>query len=88
MAKINPDKRTQDDYDWKHREVYGIGRMNQIKKDRAEEEAQWKVDESKMSKKGKWITMHGRHVFMEEGKSIEQALGHKKGIENQRKIKK
>ena len=37
-------------------------------------------------KKGVWRTVRGRHVFIEEGKTLEQALGHKPGVENQKKI--
>ena len=36
--------------------------------------------------KGVWRTVKGRHVFIEEGKTLEQALGHKPGVENQRKM--
>lgn len=37
-------------------------------------------------KSGVWKTVRGRHVFIEEGKTLEQALGHKPGVENQKKI--
>ena len=39
-------------------------------------------------KKGVWRTVNGRHVFIEEGKTLEQALGHKPGVENQKKVEK
>lgn len=35
---------------------------------------------------GVWRTVRGRHVFIEEGKTLEQALGHKPGVENQKKV--
>lgn len=38
------------------------------------------------NKKGVWRTVRGRHVFIEEGKTLEQALGHKPGVENQKKV--
>lgn len=42
--------------------------------------------EKSSEKDGVWRTVRGRHVFIEEGKTLEQALGHKPGVENQKKI--
>ena len=43
-------------------------------------------DITRQGPKGVWRTVRGRHVFIEEGKTLEQALGHKPGVENQRKM--
>ena len=60
-----------------------ISGFNALKRQRDQKKS---AEEAVGNKEGVWRTVRGRHVFIEEGKTLEQALGHKPGVENQKKV--